>query len=142
MVLESFISKFKPDKKGLEKVLGHLEADVLKIVWDIGKVSVRDVYEKLQKQREIAYTTVMTIMVRLAKKKILKKEKEGLAYLYSPMYSREEFAMNMVKKVMDGIMEDYTDLAFSHFVDRLNKEDDAKIQILEQILQKRAEKEK
>ncbi len=142
MVLESFISKFKPDKKGLEKVLGHLEADVLKIVWDIGKVSVRDVYEKLQKQREIAYTTVMTIMTRLAKKKILKKEKEGLAYLYSPMCSREEFTMNMVQKVMDGIMEDYTDLAFSHFVDRLNKEDDAKIQILEQILQKRAEKEK
>jgi predicted transcriptional regulator len=142
MALESFISKFKPDKKGLEKVLGHLEADVLKIVWDMGKVSVRDVYEKLQKQREIAYTTVMTIMVRLAKKKILKKEKEGLAHLYSPMYSREEFTTNMVQKVMDGILEDYTDLAFSHFVDRLNNEDDAKIQILEQILQKRAEKEK
>ncbi len=142
MIFENIISKFKPDKRGLEKVLGHLEADVLSIVWDMEKASVRDVYTKIKHQREIAYTTVMTIMARLAKKKILRKEKEGIAYLYVAACSREEFTKSIVQKVMDGIMEDYTDLAFSHFVDRLRKEDDKKIKMLEQLLLEKKEKEK
>jgi len=142
LIFKNIISRFRPSKKGLEKVLGHLETDVLEIVWKMGKVSVRDVYEKLQSQRKIAYTTVMTIMTRLAKKELLKKEKEGLAYLYIPVYSREEFMKNMVQEVIDGLLEDYSDIAFSHFVDRMSKEDESRIQVLEQIILRKSGKEK
>src|SRR5680860_1755722 len=54
--------------EGLGQVLGDLEAEIMECMWDLGSASVRRVHECLQEDRNIAYTTVMTVMTRLAEK--------------------------------------------------------------------------
>lgn len=137
MTVKQYIGEFRPSKRGLGKVLGHLEAAVMEIMWRQGEASVRDVYEVLLREREIAYTTVMTIMSRLADKNILQKEKKGLAYVYRPACSRDDFARSVVTEVIDGLLEDYAEVAFSHFVNRMCEEDEIKILELERIIQER-----
>lgn len=82
---------FKPGKKGMCKVLGELEAEVMEEIWLRNPCSVRDIYEALRLKKNIAYTTVMTIMSRLADKGLLLKEKEGAAFIYRPALSKDEF---------------------------------------------------
>lgn len=73
--------------------LGPLEAEVMRVLWDKGApAQVADVHETLQATREIAYTTVMTVMTRLTGRGLLRRAKEGRAYVYTPAVRREELA--------------------------------------------------
>lgn len=72
--------------------LGPLEAEVMRLVWEMGEVQVEEVHASLQREREIAYTTVMTVMSRLAAKGLLHRQKQGRAYLYRAARRREEVA--------------------------------------------------
>ncbi|MBP2019819.1 putative transcriptional regulator [Symbiobacterium terraclitae] len=72
--------------------LGPLEADVMRLVWEKGEVQVDDVHQALLADREIAYTTVMTVMTRLTRKGLLTRRKHGRAYLYRAARRREEMA--------------------------------------------------
>ena len=78
MAIEPEINTFRPDRPGIRKVLGDLEADIMEVIWarptDTG-TTVRDVFEVLYANRRIAYTSVMSTMTRLAKKKLLWAEK-------------------------------------------------------------------
>ena len=140
MFLKKLISDFKPHKLGYTKVLGDLEAEVMKIVWKMNRASVRDVYEQLRLQKSLAYTTVMTIMGRLAEKGLLEKEARGNAYIYSPTISEGDFAKMVVSEVMDGLMEEFAEPAMSHMVDRLGSEDNDNLDKLEEIIKERRTK--
>jgi predicted transcriptional regulator len=59
---------FRPSEKGLRKVFGELEADIMEVIWRRGRVTVQDVWADLQKDRALAYATVKTVMNRLADK--------------------------------------------------------------------------
>lgn len=137
MFFKRFISDFKPHKNGYSKVLGDLEADVMKIVWKDQSVTVRDVYEKLRLEKKLAYTTVMTIMTRLAEKGLLNKEPQGNAYIYSPTVSEADFAKMVVSEVLDGLLEEFAEPAISHMVDKLGAEDEEKLSQLEKIIKER-----
>ncbi|MFA5881438.1 MAG: BlaI/MecI/CopY family transcriptional regulator [Eubacteriales bacterium] len=137
MFFKKLISDFKPHKMGYKKVLGDLEAEVMKIVWKADRVTVRDVYEKLRPEKNLAYTTIMTIMSRLAGKGLLQKEPQGNAYLYSPTISESDFAKQVVSEVLDGLLEEFSEPAISHMVDKLGAEDAVKLEKLEQIIKER-----
>lgn len=128
---------FKPHKTGLKKVFGDLEADIMKIVWKSKEVRVRDVFEDLRLEKNLAYTTVMTIMNRLVEKNILKKEASGNAFVYSPTISESEFTTLVVSEVLEGLLEDFADPALSHIVERLSAKDSQKLKKLEQLIQER-----
>ncbi len=89
--------KFDPKEKGFRQVLGDLEADILEIVWRKNEATVREIHEELSKKREAAYTTVRTVMTRLAEKDILRKVKSGSAFVYSPVLSKQDFMKSTVK---------------------------------------------
>jgi BlaI family transcriptional regulator, penicillinase repressor len=78
----------------------------MKVVWDRGSATVRDVYEELLKQRKIAYTTVMTMMGILEQKGRLTKEDSDRAYVYHPSEPRSEVVGSMVndfiRRVFNG----------------------------------------
>jgi len=108
MTSEPDISVFRPDRPGIRKVLGDLEAEIMELVWSRPEGSgttVRDVFEVLyerrlsDERRRIAYTTVMNTMVRLAKKNLLRVEKRDQAYLYFP----NQEAANRVRQQLDEI---------------------------------------
>src|SRR5947207_2234371 len=82
--------------------LGKLERQVLDETWQRREVSVRDLY--LAFDEKIAYTTLMTTLDRLFKKKLLDRRKDGRAFLYSPALSREEFEHGIREEVIDGLL--------------------------------------
>ena len=88
------------------KVLTGQELEIMKIVWISGAATVRDVYEALREKRQIAYTSVMTIMNILVDKKHLKKKSVDRVYSYKPTKPREKVIGAMVKdfvgRVFDG----------------------------------------
>src|SRR5712692_6290432 len=99
------ISVFRPDRPGIRKVLGDLEAEIMEYIWarPINQgTTVRDVFEAFYERRQaderrrIAYTTVMNTMTRLAKKNLLRVEKRDQAYIYYPNFTEQEFVSRFV----------------------------------------------
>jgi predicted transcriptional regulator len=82
--------------------LGKLERQVLDEAWSRGEVSVRDIF--LVFEERIAYTTLMTTLDRLYKKRLLDRRKDGRAFLYSPALTREEFENEIREDVIDGLL--------------------------------------
>ena len=138
MSLKRYHFTFDPRKKGLRKILGDLEADVMEAVWACGRATVHDVHERLAAaNRELAYTTVMTVMSRLAEKGLLKKRKEGAAFVYVPTASKEEFTRRAVGLVVSELLGDFTAPAMSQFVDFVGQQDDAAIDALAKAIEEK-----
>lgn len=78
--------------------LGPLESEIMRLVWEMGEVQVDEVHRVLAAGREIAYTTVMTVMSRLHQKGLLTRRKSGRAYVYKAAVKREELAGNTLKE--------------------------------------------
>jgi len=92
--------------KGKQAILTGQELEIMKIVWQLGTATVREVYEELLKSRKIAYTTVMTMMGILEQKGRLRKTQRDRAYVYSPTEPQGQVVGSMVqefvKRVFDG----------------------------------------
>ena len=84
------------------RVLGPQELQIMRVVWDRGRVTVRDVYETLRARRKIAYTTVMTMMTILDQKGFLKRTPgQDRAFVYEPARSRQTVMRAMVNEFLD-----------------------------------------
>lgn len=91
-------------------VLTAAETEIMRVVWDRGEpVTVRDVYETLRKRKRIAYTTVMSVMNKLARKGVLSQDRMATAYVYSATVSDIEVAADVldavVEKILAGVYE-------------------------------------
>lgn len=131
---------FDPSKKGLRKILGELEIAVLEMMWEQGEASVREVFEYLKPRRDIAYTTVMTVMSRLANKGLLEKTKRKNAYLYRPAYSKKEFTDSTVKRIITELIDDFTSPALNYFIDSMNEENPEKMAELARLIKEKRKK--
>ncbi|MGG3572384.1 BlaI/MecI/CopY family transcriptional regulator [Bacillus gobiensis] len=100
----------------LSKLLGPLELQIMKIVWERGEASVQEVLNDLNKENDYAYTTIMTIMSRLVDKEILHRIKSGRFYVYKPAYGPEEFIERMSSQAVIELLDDYGDAAIAQFV--------------------------
>jgi BlaI family penicillinase repressor len=75
--------------------LTRYELELMDVLWTLGQGTVQDVCNNLS--RELAYTTVMTTLNLLAsRKKVLSREKEGRAYIYKPVVSREDVSRSIL----------------------------------------------
>ena len=77
----------------------------MKIVWRLERATVRDVYEALRERRDIAYTTVMTMMKILEEKKYLKKTRVERAYEYRPAKPHSQVVGAMVRDFLDRVFD-------------------------------------
>jgi predicted transcriptional regulator len=96
------------------KDFGPLESEVMNAVWRVARpVAVREVVEDLNESRPepLAYTTVMTVMSRLAEKDALSRRKVGRGYLY------EANAPDAAGIAVKDVLRAYGDVAVAHFVD-------------------------
>ncbi|MFC5907009.1 BlaI/MecI/CopY family transcriptional regulator [Streptacidiphilus monticola] len=81
----------------MARPLGELENEVMTRLWQWNRpVTVREVLEDLQQEREIAYTTVMTVMDKLFQKGWLRREQDGRAYRYAPVSTREAYTATLM----------------------------------------------
>jgi BlaI family penicillinase repressor len=95
---------FRPPRDVVAAGLGALEQQVMDRIWSAGEVSVRDVYESFD--GSLAYTTLMTTLDRLFKKGLLERRKEGRAYLYTAVATREELTREAAADVVRSILGD------------------------------------
>ena len=93
---------FKRPREVASESLGKLELNVLKEIWQRDEVSVRDIY--LAFGERIAYTTLMTTLDRLFKKKLLTRRKDGRAFIYLPAVSPDELEQGIREDVIDGLL--------------------------------------
>ena len=117
---------FTPAAGGLVKVLGPLETKIMQIVWREKSTTVKQVHRRLQDnpdRSDIAYTTVMTTMTRLAEKGILNRRRDGLAYVYTPAVTKDDFETMMVRRVLDGLMDDYEDETIEYVLNYVVRHD-------------------
>lgn len=70
--------------------LPELEMEVMKVLWEHETATVGEVQEQLKPSRPLAYTTVMTVLDRLSRKRVVTRAKRGRGYLYRPTWSRED----------------------------------------------------
>jgi BlaI family penicillinase repressor len=89
-----------------QPTLTQQELAIMKVVWRLEKATVRDVYEAIRETRQIAYTTVMTMMSILEKKGYLKKELVDRAHVFTPAKKRQQvvgaMVSDFVERVFDG----------------------------------------
>lgn len=100
----------------LDGLLGPLETEVMETVWHLGETTVRDVHAELAGKRDIAYTTVMTTMARLASKGLLARDTSGLAHRYRAALTRDDYARTTVTSVVDWLVDSFPEPALSYFV--------------------------
>lgn len=81
-----------PDYRPRQLSLGPLETEILKIIWELGCVTVKEVHERIlaDPDRELAYTSVTTVLNRLTNKGWLTTYKKGRVFCWEPLVSREE----------------------------------------------------
>jgi BlaI family transcriptional regulator, penicillinase repressor len=85
--------------------LAPLELDCMNVLWPLGEATVRDVQQALMHTRPRAYTTIMTILDRLAQKGVLMRRKAGRAWVYRPNLSASEARSHAVAQVVEGFFE-------------------------------------
>jgi predicted transcriptional regulator len=101
--------------------LGDLEREVMAQLWAAdGQLTVRQVHERLNRDRDLAYTTVMTVLDRLAKKGVVTREKADRAYLYAAAQTREEMTASVMLDALNTSGDQ--DAALAYFVGRLPPE--------------------
>jgi predicted transcriptional regulator len=109
------------DLKTALSLLGPLEGRIMRLVWqrrDGGSFTVREIHIALG---DLAYTTVMTTMVRLAAKGLLEVESgSGRAYRYRCALTAQEFVATVGTERVDGLIERFGDVALVAFTRRLN----------------------
>lgn len=85
--------------------LGETEMEVLNHVWELGEAPVSEVQKRILDTREVAYTTIMTVMKNLADKGYLKYRKEGKTYIYSAAIKPEDVRYNLVDRLVDKVFK-------------------------------------
>ena len=126
------MSKRKPTKE-IDR-LGDLEADVMSVVWESGKATVQEVKDALEPRRTLAYTTVMTVMSRLAEKGILERRKEGRAFYYTPVASQQKVAGSLLNSLVRRLYDGATGKAIAQLLETDENVDDAELERLEQLI--------
>ena len=129
--------RLRSGKKGIELRLHELEATIMDVVWSkkLARFSVSEVLEVLEKQRDIAYTTVMTTLARLHDKSLLLRERDGKRYLYSSRLSREQFLESTAREVLDGAVGGTQAMAL--LVEKVSEASSRDLDELESLIKRR-----
>ncbi|PXX11135.1 BlaI/MecI/CopY family transcriptional regulator [Mycolicibacterium moriokaense] len=107
--------------------LGELERAVMDHLWSSGEPqTVRQVHEALSAHRDLAYTTIMTVLQRLAKKNLVVQHRDDRAHRYAPMHGRDELVAGLMVDALDQVSDSGSrEAALVHFVERVGADEAA-----------------
>jgi predicted transcriptional regulator len=100
---------------------GDLEAAIMERLWDRGPSTVREILQELRPERDLAYTTVLTVIDNLYKKQWLTREPDGRAHRYTPVVSREEYGAGVMRDALSTSGD--AQLALRNFVGQMSAEE-------------------
>ena len=129
---------FKSSHEILESRLGTLERDVMAVVWKAGEINVREACELLESP--VAYTTVMTTMDRLFKKRLLGRRKVGRAFVYGATATRDEMEGAVANELVQSLLQRHGGEPLpllSSLVDAVSERDRALLDELERLIREK-----
>ena len=100
-----------------------LELECLKALWRLGDGTVKDVRGILTERRNLAYTTVMTVLDRLVKRGSIERKKHGRSFVYTPLVGRQELRRLAVAEMVDAFF-DGSEQQLRDFLDGRNQSDE------------------
>ncbi|MEM7554332.1 MAG: BlaI/MecI/CopY family transcriptional regulator [Cyanobacteria bacterium P01_A01_bin.84] len=126
-----------PEYKPRQLSLGPLEAEILNIVWELASVTVKDVHEKIlsNPNRELAYTSVTTVLRRLTEKGWLACDKKGRAYYWRPLLSKQQANVIKAHEQLQKFLAVGNPDTIAAFADSLDEADSEKIQAIAKRVQ-------
>ncbi len=113
--------------------LGPLEARVLAVVWRSGEVTVRQVLEQIAPVHPVAYTTVMTVMGRLAVKGLLARTAAAGGHRYVATLAESEYAAQVTRRLARDLVDRFGDLALAQFAAALDQVDPERLRRLRDL---------
>lgn len=118
----------------------ELELEILKVLWRIGPATVRQVQSELAAERELAYTSVMTMMTIMARKGYAKRTKEGRSFVYRAAYQETRATKSMLQDLIDRLFGGSTTAVMQHLLEASELDEDELKQIRSLINRKVREK--
>jgi predicted transcriptional regulator len=132
------LRRSKASRQPATPPLHELEAEVMEEIWTQGEATVRTVMDALNKRtsKPRAYTTYMTIMARLHKKGVLDRRREGKTDFYAPKLDRAEFMASRAAAEVEDLVDQYGEVALSHFARQVASLDPARRRALQRLARK------
>ncbi len=118
----------------------ELELEILKVVWQIEPANVRQVRDSLAMVRDLAYTTVMTVMSIMTDKGYLTRKKDGRSYVYKAVYREQKASRNILQDVIDRVFGGSTTAVMQHLLETSESGDEELKQIRSLINRKTRER--
>lgn len=119
--------------------LGPLESKVMELLWERGEATVGWVAGRLAGKKRPAYTTIMTVMSRLADKGLLDRTKTGKAYVYRPAITKQEYLSATSRRGVQALVREFGDLALAHFAEEIDRVDPERLEKLRKLLREGSE---
>ncbi len=102
-----------------QKPISELEQEVMNIIWELDRSTIREVQRKLGKSRHLAYTTVATILHRLHQKGLVIQKNKGISFLYSPKLTREAYSKSVASQFINRFFDAFGDAAIASFAESI-----------------------
>lgn len=99
---------------------GDLQAEVMTAIWKLGEATVDDVRDQQPKSRRSAYTTVQTVLNRLADRGLLVRKRKGRAFVYRPALQESEYLSRSIGERLAGASPNARRAALVNLVDDLD----------------------
>ena len=122
-----------------QKILSPLEQEIMNIVWELKECSVRDVVERFEKEKKLAYTTVATLLQRLLDKGLVERSSKGMTLSYTAKVSKESYSKKMAKTFMKTFVSFFGEAAIVSFAESIDKLPRDKKSYLLKLLEKQNE---
>jgi predicted transcriptional regulator len=103
-----------PKSSAAHEIPPPLELQCLRALWSLGAANVRAVQQALAPNRELAYTTIMTVLERLVRKGVVGRRKDGRAFLYEAVVSREALRAIALRQLLESFFEGSQDELLSY----------------------------
>ena len=94
------------------------ELEILRVVWERGPSTVREVLEALNSSRKRAYTSVMSLMNVMAEKGLLSRAPQGRAFVYDAKVTRRKTRSQMLKDMLDRVFDGSANLVVAHLLEQ------------------------
>ena len=123
---------------GLAKVLGDLEARILREVWDLGvPATAREIHERVLRAHDVSPLTVITVLNRLVAKRVLARTRRAGRYHFAARLDEPAFMAKASRRVVEGILSLGTDAVAASFVDVLAERDPEQLAELARLIRRR-----
>lgn len=110
----------KKEKLKIDKPLTEVELQLMNVIWSLNECTVKEVQTEISKERELAYTSVATMMKILESKGIIKSSKTDKAHMYASLISKENYEKQSLEHLADNLFHGDSSMMVMRLLDNSN----------------------